>query len=52
MEKKQAAPLYKQKSTSLPNWVFINRISVNDSPDYLEIDYFTLSFIMLYDPFL
>jgi len=42
----------KQKSTRLPDWVLTSRIKSFDIPKYLEVDYFTLSTFVLYEPFL
>jgi hypothetical protein len=49
--KRYNAPLYKQKSSTLPAWLLHHRISFFDVPPYLEVDYFTLSFVYLYEPF-
>jgi len=42
----------KKKSQTLPNWILFNKTYLNDTPKYLEIDYFTLSVFILYEPFL
>lgn len=42
----------KQRSYKLPKWVLFSKNITADSPNYLEIDYFTLSFFVLYEPFL
>lgn len=50
--KKQGMMRDKQKSTNLPDWVLTSRIKSFDIPKYLEVDYFTLSTFVLYEPFL
>jgi len=42
----------KKKSNRLPNWILFNKNSINDVSKYLEVDYFTLSAFVLYEPFL
>lgn len=41
----------KKKSNSLPKWVLFSKNSFDDIAKYLEVDYFTLSSIVLYEPF-
>ena len=50
--KKQGTIKGKQKSSNLPNWVLTSRVKAFDIPKYLEVDYFTLSTFILYEPFL
>ena len=42
----------KKKSQNLPNWIFFSKNSIDDVSKYIEVDYFTLSAIILYEPFL
>lgn len=42
----------KQVSTRLPSWIYQHKYKYYDIPNYLEVDYFTLSAFMIYDPFL
>ena len=44
--------LEKKKSNKLPDWILFNKNLFNDVPKYLEVDYFTLSAIVVYEPFL
>lgn len=44
--------LDKQVSTRLPAWLYRHKYKYYDVPNYLELDYFTLSAFMIYDPFL
>lgn len=44
--------LSKQKSDHIPDWVFLAGVKNFDVPKYLEVDYFTLSSFILYEPFL
>jgi len=44
--------LSKQKSDHIPDWVFLAGVKNFDIPKYLEVDYFTLSSFILYEPFL
>jgi hypothetical protein len=41
----------KKKSYSLPKWVLHSKNIIDDVPSFLEIDYFTLSLFVLYEPF-
>jgi len=41
----------KQKSTHTPLWIHNVRYDLQDVKPYLEVDYFTLSVFVLYDPF-
>jgi hypothetical protein len=40
----------KQKSFYTPNWIYNNQYDLSDNKPYLEVDYFTLSTFVLYDP--
>ena len=42
----------KQSSYKTPNWVFRNRYDFLDIKSFMEVDYFTLSTILIYTPFL
>lgn len=42
----------KQKSHLLPNWILFNKNAFNDVAKFLEVDYFSLSIIILFEPFL
>jgi hypothetical protein len=43
--------LSKQRSTHLPDWIFRAGYRSFDIPKYLEVDYFTLSAFIIYEPF-
>lgn len=42
----------KTKSFLLPDWILANKNITDDISKFLEVDYFTLSIIILYEPFL
>lgn len=42
----------KQKSKYTPAYIYNMRFDMSDTKSYLEIDYFTLSFILIYDNFI
>ena len=42
----------KKKSYNMPKWVLFNKNLFDDCANYLEVDYFTLSVFILYEPFL
>jgi len=42
----------KKKSNRLPHSILFNKNSIGDVSKYLEVDYFTLSAFVLYEPFL
>lgn len=44
--------LKKQRSYYTPNWVYLARYDTSDVKPYLEVDYFTLSSVVLYEPFM
>jgi hypothetical protein len=48
----QSFRLDKQSSNKLPKWLYSNKYRFYDIPNYLEVDYFTLSAFTIYDPFL
>ena len=43
--------LKKQRSFYTPNWIYLTRYDISDVKPYVEVDYFTLSTIVLYEPF-
>lgn len=49
--KKSKNNAHKQKSTHFPDWILESRIKSFDIPKYLEVDFFTLSTFVLYEPF-
>jgi len=49
---KQLMKVRKQKSQYTPNWIFNIRYDISDVKPFLEVDYFTLSVYMIYDPYL
>jgi hypothetical protein len=42
----------KSRKTKLSNWILTNKYLMTDTSKFLEIDYLTLSILILYDPFL
>ena len=42
----------KQKSRYTPNWIHNVRYDMSDVKNYLEVDYFTLSVFVIYEPFI
>ena len=50
--KKKSSLKGKQRSSNLPDWVLTSRVKSLDVPKYLEVDFFTLSSFILYEPFL
>lgn len=42
----------KQRSRNLPDWILTSRLKSFDIPKYLEVDFFTLSTFILYEPFI
>ena len=42
----------KQRSRNLPDWILTSRLKSFDIPKYLEVDFFTLSSFILYEPFM
>lgn len=43
--------LKKQRSYYTPNWIYLARYDISDIKTFLEVDYFTLSAFVLYEPF-
>lgn len=41
----------KQRNYSLPKWILENKNITGDTARYLEIDYFTMSILVVYEPF-
>lgn len=50
--KKKVIKLRKQKSYYTPHWIYLTRYDFSDVKPFLEVDYFTLSFFTIYEPFL
>ena len=42
----------KQKSKYTPAYIYNMRFDMSDTKSYIEVDYFTLSFILIYDNFI
>ena len=42
----------KQKSLNIPDWIFSTKYDFSDIKPFLEVDYFTLSFLVLYEPYI
>jgi hypothetical protein len=42
----------KQRSFHTPRWIYLTRYDVSDIKPYLEVDYLTLSAIVIYNPFI
>lgn len=42
----------KQRSRLIPHWVLFSKNAISDVAKYVEVDYFTLSLFVLYEPFL
>jgi hypothetical protein len=43
--------LKKQRSHYTPKWIHLTRYDISGIKPFLEVDYFTLSSIVIYDPF-
>ena len=41
----------KQRSYSIPDWIFSSKYDFSDVKPFLEVDYFSLSFFVLYEPY-
>lgn len=41
----------KQRSYSIPDWIFSSKYDFSDVKPFLEVDYFSLSFFLLYEPY-
>lgn len=50
--KHKVMKLKKQRSYYTPNWIYLARYDISDVKPFLEVDYFTLSVFVLYEPFL
>ena len=44
--------LKKQKSYYTPHWIYLARYDISDIKPYLEVDYFTLTACMIYNPYM
>lgn len=42
----------KKRSNSLPKWILFSQNTIDDVSKFLEVDYFTLSIFVIYEPFL
>jgi len=42
----------KQKSNTVPDWIFLTKYDFSDVKPFIEVDYFTLSFSLIYEPYL
>lgn len=42
----------KKRSNSLPKWILFSQNTIDDVSKFLEVDYFTLSVFIIYEPFL
>ena len=42
----------KQKSFHVPNWIYLTRYDFADIKPYLEVDYLTLSAVIIYNPYI
>ena len=49
--KHKVMKLKKQRSYYTPNWIYLARYDISDVKPFLEVDYFTLSAFVLYEPF-
>ena len=49
--KHKVMKLKKQRSYYTPNWIYLARYDISDIKPFLEVDYFTLSAFVLYEPF-
>ena len=41
----------KQKSNTVPDWIFLTKHDFSDVKPFIEVDYFTLSFSLVYEPY-
>lgn len=41
----------KQQSNLMPNWILKNKNLITDVSKFIEVDYFTLSVFVIYEPF-
>jgi hypothetical protein len=41
----------KQKSNTVPDWIFSTKYDFSDVKSFIEVDYFTLSFYVIYEPY-
>ena len=42
----------KQRSFNVPDWIFTSKFDFSDVKPFIEVDYFTLSFFIIYEPYL
>ena len=41
----------KQKSNTIPDWIFLTKFDLYDVKPFIEVDYFSLSLIIVYEPY-
>jgi hypothetical protein len=42
----------KQRSNLVPDWVFTTKYDFSDIKPFMEVDYFTLSLFVVYEPYI
>jgi hypothetical protein len=42
----------KQKSYTIPDWVFTTKYDASDIKPFMEVDFFTLSIVIIYEPYI
>ena len=42
----------KQRSLNVPDWIFSTKYDFSDVKPFIEVDYFTLSFMIIYEPYI
>jgi hypothetical protein len=42
----------KQRSYTVPDWIFSTKYDFSDVKPFIEVDYFTLSFFIIYEPYI
>ena len=42
----------KQRSFNVPNWIFYSKYDFSDVKPFIEVDYFSLSFFIIYEPYI
>lgn len=42
----------KQRSFNVPNWIFYSKYDFSDVKPFIEVDYFSLSFFVIYEPYI
>jgi hypothetical protein len=41
----------KQRSLSIPDWIFFSKYDFSDVKPFIEVDYFSLSLFLIYEPY-